>query len=107
MKAYEVASFYSMLNLAPLSKYHLQVCRTTPCWLRGSDDLTKACKTCLMINLGQTTSDGLFTLSEVECIGACINAPAIQINTTVVENSTKETIVEHIDALQQEEANAK
>lgn len=64
----------------PLGKYHLQVCTTTPCWLRGSDEIVDTIKAKLNINVGETTSDGCFTLSEVECLGACVNAPMIQIN---------------------------
>jgi len=102
IKAFEVASFYSMINLKPVGKHHIQVCRTTPCWLRGSDEITAACKKYLKIDLGETTKDGLFTLTEVECIGACINAPAIQINKTFVENLTPESMVEKLNELKQE-----
>lgn len=79
IRAYEVASFYTMYNLAPVGRHHVQCCTTTPCWLRGSDDVVKACKDMLGIGFGQTTNDGLFTLSEVECLGACVNAPMVQI----------------------------
>ncbi|MCL4164687.1 UNVERIFIED_CONTAM: hypothetical protein GTU68_016142, partial [Idotea baltica] len=80
MRVYEVATFYTMFMRNPVGKFHLQVCTTTPCWLRGSDDVMKAVKAKLGIENGQTTKDGLFTLSEVECLGACVNAPMIQIN---------------------------
>jgi NADH:ubiquinone oxidoreductase subunit E len=63
----------------PVGKYHLQVCTTTPCWLRGSDEIVKACKANLGISVGETTKDKLFTLSEAECLGACVNAPMIQV----------------------------
>ncbi len=79
MRAYEVASFYTMYNLAPVGKYHVQVCGTTPCMLRGSDDVMAACKNKGMVK-GKTTPDGLFTLTEVECMGNCSNAPMVQIN---------------------------
>ncbi len=79
IRAYEVASFYSMYNLAPVGRHHVQCCTTTPCWLRGSDDVVKACKETLGIGFGDTTNDGLFTLTEVECLGACVNAPMVQI----------------------------
>lgn len=69
-----------MFNRKPLGKYHLQVCTTTPCWLRGSDEILDTIKCKLDINVGETTSDGCFTLSEVECLGACVNAPMVQIN---------------------------
>jgi len=79
IRAYEVASFYTMYNLAPVGRHHVQCCTTTPCWLRGSDDVVKACKDTLGIGFGQTTNDGLFTLTEVECLGACVNAPMVQV----------------------------
>ena len=80
IRVYEVATFYTMLNLEPVGRYHVQLCRTTPCWLRGSDALRDACREELGIGLGETTGDGLFTLTEVECLGACVNAPMVQIN---------------------------
>ena len=86
IKVYEVATFYTMYNLAPIGKYHVQVCTNLPCWLRGSDDITAACKKNLGIEFGQTTSNGDFTLSEVECLGACVNAPMIQINDDYYED---------------------
>ncbi|WP_373490650.1 NAD(P)H-dependent oxidoreductase subunit E [Parasphingorhabdus sp.] len=79
MRAYEVATFYTMYNLAPVGRYHVQVCGTTPCMLRGSDDVMAACKN-KGLNKGKTTPDGLFTLTEVECMGNCSNAPMVQIN---------------------------
>ena len=79
MRAYEVATFYTMYNLAPVGRYHVQVCGTTPCMLRGSDDVLAACKNKGLIK-GKTTPDGLFTLTEVECMGTCTNAPMVQIN---------------------------
>ncbi|MEO7602957.1 MAG: NAD(P)H-dependent oxidoreductase subunit E, partial [Sphingomicrobium sp.] len=75
----EVATFYTMFNLAPVGKYHVQVCGTTPCLLRGSDDLFEACHK-RGLRKGHTTEDGRFTLTEVECLGACANAPMVQIN---------------------------
>lgn len=86
IRGYEVATFYTMFNLEPVGKYHLQVCGTTPCMLRGSEELFHVCKKHLGIERGETTDDGLFTLSEVECIGACVNAPAIQINDDYFED---------------------
>ncbi|MBN8542999.1 MAG: NADH-quinone oxidoreductase subunit NuoE [Alphaproteobacteria bacterium] len=82
IRAYEVASFYTMYNLAPMGKYHIQCCTTTPCWLRGSDDVVKACKDTLGIGFGESTADGKFTLTEVECLGACVNAPMIQVTSS-------------------------
>lgn len=85
---YEVAKFYSMYNLSVTGKYLVQVCRTTPCWLCGSDDVLKSCKELLNIGIGETTSDNLFTLKEVECLGACVNAPVVQINDDYYEKLT-------------------
>ena len=80
IRAYEVASFYTMYNLAPVGRYHVQCCTTTPCWLRGSDEVVRAAKETLGIGFGETTADGLFTLAEVECLGACVNAPMVQVD---------------------------
>ena len=77
---YEVASFYAMFNREKVGKYHLQICGTTPCQLCGSRDIMKACEDKLGIKMGQTTKDGMFTIEEVECLGACVNAPMIQVN---------------------------
>ena len=79
MRVYEVVTFYTMFNLAPVGRYHVQVCGTTPCMLAGSDDVLAACKNRGLIK-GATTPDGLFTLTEVECLGTCANAPMVQIN---------------------------
>ena len=99
IRALEVASFYTMFNLKPVGKYHIQVCGTTPCMLRGAEDIVKSCKSKLKIELGQTTKDGKFTLSEVECLGACVDAPIVQINDDYYENLTKESIEDLIDNL--------
>jgi NADH-quinone oxidoreductase subunit E len=79
VRAYEVASFYTQYNLAPMGRHHIQCCTTTPCWLRGSDEVMRACKDTLGTTNG-TTEDGLFTVTEVECLGACVNAPMMQVN---------------------------
>lgn len=79
MRAYEVVTFYTMYNMAPVGRYHVQVCGTTPCMLRGSDDVMAACKNKGLVK-GRTTPDGLFTLTEVECMGNCSSAPMVQIN---------------------------
>tara|TARA_B110000211_G_C13889696_1_gene468980 strand:+ start:165 stop:713 length:549 start_codon:yes stop_codon:yes gene_type:complete len=86
IKAYEVASFYTMFNLKPVGKYHIKICGTTPCWLKGSDKIKHICEKTLKIRLGQTSNDNMFTLSEVECLGACVNAPMIQINDDYYED---------------------
>jgi NADH-quinone oxidoreductase E subunit len=80
IRVYEVATFYTMFNVRPVGTWQLQVCTTTPCWLRGSDEVLSACKRKLGIEVGGTTADGKFSLSEVECLGACVNAPIVQIN---------------------------
>jgi len=86
IRVYEVATFYTMFNLKPVGKYFLQVCRTTPCWLRGAENMTATCKKKLGIGLKETTPDGLFTLVEVECLGACVNAPVVQVNDDFYED---------------------
>merc|ERR1711931_41200 len=83
----------------PVGKYHLQVCTTTPCWLRGSDDIMATIKNKLGITVGQTTKDGLFTISEVECLGACVNAPMVQINDDYYEDLTEKDMHEILDDL--------
>jgi NADH-quinone oxidoreductase subunit E len=90
IRVYEVASFYSMFNLKPIGKNFIQVCGTTPCWLRGAADIVQACKEELGIDLKETTEDKLFTLTEVECLGACVNAPMVQINDDYFEDLTPE-----------------
>ncbi len=99
IRIYEVATFYTMFNLKPVGKNFLQVCRTTPCWLCGSDGITAACLDKLGVGLGQTTEDGLFTVVEVECLGACANAPMVQINDDYFEDLTPERMAEIIDEL--------
>lgn len=99
MAVYEVATFYTMYNKQPVGKHLIQVCRTTPCWLRGAEELTKTCKKKLGIDKGETTKDGQFTLVEVECLGACVNAPMVQINDDFYEDLTPETLSQVIDDL--------
>ncbi len=101
IRVYEVASFYTMYNLKPVGKYLIQFCKTTPCMLRGIDELVKVTKEKLGIGMEETTADGMFTLKEVECLGACVNAPVIQINDDYFEDLTKEsffTILENLKA---------
>jgi NADH-quinone oxidoreductase subunit E len=87
VRVYEVATFYLMFNTKPVGKYHVQVCTTTPCMLRGSDEIVKACqKISGIAQFGETSADGLFTLTEVECLGACVNAPMVQINDDYFED---------------------
>ena len=86
IRVYEVATFYTMYNLAPVGKHFVQVCTTTPCWLRGSDEVLGACTRKLGIQPGQTTEDGQFTLLEVECQGACVNAPMLLVGDDYYED---------------------
>ena len=98
IRVFEVATFYTMYNLAPVGKYHVQVCGTTPCMLRGSDDVLAACKNKGLLK-GKTTPDGLFTLTEVECLGACSNAPMVQINDDNYEDLTYDSMGAILDDL--------
>lgn len=92
VKVYEVATFYSMYNLAPIGKYLVQMCTTTPCMLCGSGDIVKTCERELGIHTGESTTDGLFTIVEVECLGACVNAPMVQVNDDYFEDLTPESM---------------
>lgn len=92
IRAYEVATFYTMFNLSPVGKHHIQLCRTTPCWLRGSAEIQSVCEARLGITSGNVTPDGAFSLQEVECLGACVNAPVVQINDDYFENLTPESM---------------
>lgn len=101
IKVMEVATFYTMFNLSPVGQYHIQVCGTTPCWLRGADKIKETCQQKLKINLSETTKDGMFTLSEVECLGACANAPMIQINDDFYEDLDVKSMENILDNLKQ------
>jgi NADH-quinone oxidoreductase subunit E len=98
IRVVEVATFYFMYNLVPVGKFHVQVCGTTPCMLRGSDDIIAACKKRGMAK-GHTTADGLWTLTEVECMGNCATAPMVQINDDNYEDLTAERLDTVLDAL--------
>ncbi len=98
MRVYEVVTFYTMFNMAPVGRYHVQVCGTTPCMLAGSDDVLAACKNRGLIK-GGTTPDGLFTLTEVECLGTCANAPMVQINDDNYEDLDYDRTAAVLDAL--------
>ncbi|MCD2323761.1 NAD(P)H-dependent oxidoreductase subunit E [Sphingomonas sp. IC-56] len=98
IRVFEVATFYTMFNLAPVGRFHVQVCGTTPCMLRGSDDVLAACKSRGM-KKGHTTEDGMFTLSEVECLGNCASAPMVQINDDNYEDLTFDRTVAILDRL--------
>jgi NADH-quinone oxidoreductase E subunit len=86
IRVYEIATFYTMFSLKPRGKHLLQVCTTTPCWLRGSDAVMKACREVTGVGPGEVSADGLFSTMEVECLGACVNAPMMQINDTFYED---------------------
>lgn len=98
IRVVEVATFYFMYNLVPVGRFHVQVCGTTPCMLRGSDDLIDICKARGM-KMGHTTQDGLWTLTEVECIGNCATAPVVQINDDNFEDLTADRLNSVLDAL--------
>lgn len=98
-KVWEVAHFYTLFNTQPVGKYLIQVCGTTPCWLRGSQDVMKACQKWLGIKEGETTSDKAFTLKEVECLGACTTGPVMQINEEYYENLTPVKVTEILETL--------
>ena len=106
MRVQEVASFYTMFNLAPVGKYLLQLCGTTPCWLRGSDDVREAITEICGVGVGETSEDGLFTLVEVECLGACVNAPMVQINDDFYEDLDTEKTKKLLIALKNGETPA-
>lgn len=106
IRVYEVATFYTMFNLKPVGDFFIQVCRTTPCWLRGSDALTDACKKKLGVGIGEVSADGKFSVVEVECLGACVNAPMVQINDDYYEDLTPDLMESLIDRLAAGEAPA-
>ena len=103
IRVYEVASFYTMLNTRSVGRNLVQVCTTTPCWLRDSDTVLATCREMLGIDVGETTEDGLFTLVEVECLGACCNAPMMQINDDYYEDLDRESTISVLDALKRGE----
>lgn len=104
IRVYEVATFYFMFNTKPIGTYHLQVCGTTPCWLRGSDDVLRACKDAAGVkHYGDTSEDGMFTMTEVECLGACVNAPILQVDDDFYEDLDYERTVALIEALKRGE----
>ncbi len=100
IRAYEVATFYSMYNLAPVGEHLVQVCTTTPCWLRGSAAIVNACEKHLGIKIGETTPDGKVTLREVECLGACVNAPMMQVGKDYYEDLDPANTVKILEEVQ-------
>tara|TARA_B100000900_G_C20434181_1_gene656265 strand:- start:178 stop:768 length:591 start_codon:yes stop_codon:yes gene_type:complete len=92
IKVLEIATFYSMYNLSPVGKFHIEVCTTTPCMLRGSDSMLNLCKKKLNLNVGEVTNDGMFSLGQVECLGACVNAPVVKINENYFEDLDSQSL---------------
>ena len=100
IRVYEVATFYLMFNMEPVGKYHLQLCTTTPCWLRGSDAVVAACRRVTGIGgWKETSADGMFTMTEVECVGACVNAPILQVNDNFYEDMDADRTVALLERL--------
>jgi NADH-quinone oxidoreductase E subunit len=99
IRVMEIATFYTMFHRAPVGKYHLQCCTTTPCWLRGSAEVVDAMMKHLGIGYGEVTKDGLFSMIEVECLGGCVNAPVVQINDDFYEDLDAASIVKILNAL--------
>ena len=103
IRVLEVATFYTMFNLKPVGRFFLQACTTTPCWLRGSDEMVRAIKDRYNIGSGETSACGRFSLLEVECLGACVNAPILQVNDDFYEDLDYQTTSDLLESL---EANA-
>lgn len=99
IKVLEIATFYSMYNLSPVGKYHIEVCTTTPCMLRGSDSMLNLCKKKLGIGLGEVSKDKNFSLGKVECLGACVNAPVVKINDDYYEDLNSQTLNKLIESI--------
>ena len=99
IKVLEIATFYSMYNLSPVGKFHIEVCTTTPCMLRGSDSMLDLCKKKFGLEIGEITEDNLFSLGRVECLGACVNAPVIKINENYYEDLDSESLNNLLDSL--------
>ena len=97
IKVLELVTFYSMYNLSPVGDYHIEICTTSPCMLRGSDEILQHCKNKLGIGLGEITGDKKFSLNKVECLGACVNAPVVKINDNYYEDLNRSTFDELIN----------
>ena len=107
IRVLEVATFYSMFNLEPVGENFVQICRTTPCWLRGSDKLVEVAKDVSNTKLGETSDDKKFTIVEVECLGACCNAPMVQINDDYYEDLNEESFKKLLTDLKESKENIK
>ena len=104
IRVYEIATFYLMFNTKPIGRHHLQICGTTPCWLRGSDEVARACRAFTGIEAyGETSADGMFTLSEVECLGGCVNAPILQVDDDYYEDMDAARTTALLEALKRGE----
>ena len=103
IRVLEVATFYTMFNLKPVGQYFLQACTTTPCWLRGSDNMMRCIKDRYGISSGETSECGRFTLLEVECLGACVNAPILQVNDDFYEDLDYASTSALLDSLEADE----
>jgi len=99
IKVYEVATFYTMYNLKPIGRLHVQVCTNISCWLRGAPEIVRACRDVLGVGFGETTADREATLAEVECLGACANAPVMQVNDDLYEDLTYDSAKAVLEAL--------
>ena len=100
IRVLEVATFYTMFNLKPVGQFFLQACTTTPCWLRGSDEMMRAIKDRCNISSGETSACGRFSLLEVECLGACVNAPILQVNDNYYEDLDYQTTSKLLESLE-------
>ena len=100
IRVLEVATFYTMFNLKPVGQFFLQACTTTPCWLRGSDEMMRAIKDRYNISSGETSACGRFSLLEVECLGACVNAPILQVNDDFYEDLDYQTTSDLLESLE-------
>lgn len=99
IKVLEIATFYSMYNLSPVGKNHIEVCTTSPCMLRGSDEILVKLKKLTGINIGEISKDCVFSLNKVECLGACVNAPVVKINENYYEDLNLQSVEELINKL--------
>ena len=103
IRVYEVATFYTMYRLHPMGRYHVKVCTNLSCWLRGSEDIVQTCRNLLGVNLGDTTPDKEYTLDEMECAGACVNAPVVQIGDVYFEDLDRLSIQKILETLKRGE----
>ena len=103
INVYEIATFYSMYNLSPVGKYFVQVCTTTPCLLRGANEIVKACQKKISKNENTISENGMCSWTEVECLGACVNAPTMQVNRDYYEDLSKNNIEKILDSFMQDD----